>query len=148
MNRCRLAGSRSSSRCASANQFLAQHRRKLSARHWANPFSAAVRFRSISPSRISVAESLPFDGGRGAEQHQDRKRQFAVAQIGPERLADLRFVSGDVETIIVNLIGRANFQSEILQRAKNRRLSRQLMVAPNSAAAAKSEPVFIFMMRR
>src|SRR5476651_1814467 len=38
-----------------------------------------------------------------------------MPQIGSERLADLGFVSGDIETIVVNLIRRANLSSEILQ---------------------------------
>src|SRR5438477_4096928 len=73
------------------------------------------RRRFLGEDQLTIAFAL--FGGRRTEKHQDRQCHFAFAQIGPERFSDLVFVSGDIDTIVVNLVSRANFATEGFQRA-------------------------------
>src|SRR2546423_2712098 len=55
-----------------------------------------------------LAIAFALFGRSRAQQHQDRQSHFAFAQIGPERFTDYAFVAGDVEAVVVDLIGRAD----------------------------------------
>src|SRR6266513_870930 len=73
------------------------------------------RRRFLGEDQLAIAFAL--FSRRGTEQHQDWQRHFAFAQIGPERFSDRSLVSGDIKTIVVNLVSGADFAAEAFQGA-------------------------------
>ena len=64
-----------------------------------------------------LAEPVALGGVGVLQQVQNRQRELALAQVAAERLAGLRLVAGEIEHIVVDLVGRAEAQAEDAQRA-------------------------------
>ena len=108
-----FGGIRSSASCASPNQIAARPSiDSLSAPLVAPFFNELGHFLDFLFEN-QPATTFPFNLRSRAQENEHGERQLPFAQIGPERFAGGLLVSGDVEAIIVNLIGRSDSRPEI-----------------------------------
>src|SRR4029077_2955392 len=62
-----------------------------------------------------LATLFPFKLRCRAQEDQNRQRELAFAKVGPERLASCSFIPGKIDTIVIDLVSRANLKPEILE---------------------------------